>query len=136
MKNKYQLVKLIGILAIVVGVLVFIFCLQFLFNNSNWTGTLISLVIIAAGIITTLVGNSGARKFCNKCGASMQGCAYSYRQRRGYQRGEVYVYEIEFTAECPECGAQKRFIKNFNVRNDGLNIDYMVETFCEKTFGH
>ena len=75
-------------------------------------------------------------KTCGFCGKSMDGCAYSYQEvRRHYDNNGAKV-TIEIRAVCPYCGKEKTFRKDFTIRAGSDNLDYKIDSYCRKKFGH
>ena len=88
------------------------------------------------GVVMYLVATGEARKRCNACGKSMKGCAYSYQEVSSKPVESGLSVTMEIRAECPHCGKEKVFRKNFSTGKNGSNIQYQVDSFCRDKFGH
>ena len=147
-KNKYYGAKYmapvlivggVGLaLAIVGGVLI-----------AGSADTVVAVALMTVGVIAMAVAGfifklnmDKSRRICDKCGESMQGCAYEYQEKsRKYVDGSANTSgHLEVTvwirATCPHCGTIKEFTRTFKVDNHSDNLQFQVDNFCRKAFGH
>jgi DNA-directed RNA polymerase subunit N (RpoN/RPB10) len=70
-------------------------------------------------LISFLISNSAKNKLkslCFSCGSSLKGAVHSYDEidRQVNSEGDVNV-KVEFTANCPSCGTEKRIVEKYQV---------------------
>lgn len=142
---KYQLPVIIGAVVALVLTIVGVVIL----TGGEPTYAIVGFVMAAVGVVGFAVVGfveksfiDKSRRICDKCGASMEGCAYEYQEKsRKYVTGsgnssghlEVTVW---IRATCPQCGAIKEFTRSFKVDNHSDNLQFQVDNFCRKAFGH
>ncbi len=99
MKNKHNVQRLVA--GIVAGVGIILAAIG-AFTNVGLTLTFIGAPFILAGLIWFAIATANSRKYCDKCGKSMNGCAYEYmeRNRKINDQGNVEV-NVHFIATCP-----------------------------------
>ena len=145
MKNKHQIIHLISLLAgvvlVLVGLIIFLNTIGGASgSNPDYITPLVLIGVGLVGFIVSFFAREQERKFCNKCGASMDGCAYEYEETRrtnpddkGYVRSTVRII-----GECPQCGAKKKFKKTWKMHGSRTVGDLQdeVDAYCKAKFGH
>ena len=137
MKNKHSIGRLVGILCIVVGALVGIVLLA---NAQYIAGIIVAAILIVGGIITYTISTNNSRRFCDKCGASMDGCAYHWEEidRVLNDKGDECTSTVDIQAECPECGKIKKYKKKFTLpswKTEG-DLENEIKKYIKSVFGH
>lgn len=104
------------------------------------TTLIIGIILVVIGFFMTKSGKERARKFCHKCSASLNGCAYRWEETRRYVRNSSTYSNVRITSVCPECGAEFTFNKEFCIYNDNTrtyyDIEDLVENYTISKFGH
>ena len=141
MKNKHNLQRFIGFLIAAVGIVLGVIAVTKVKENEGLATTLfiIGLPFLVVGGIWYFVATSNSRGVCDACGQKMTGCEYQYQEvRRRYSNtGDGGTVTVEIIAHCPYCGQEKKFRKDFHINsNGGDNIQYQVDDFCRRHFGH
>ena len=146
-KNKYYGAKYMAPVLIVGGVgLVLAIVGGVLLEKVD---TVVAVGLMAVGVIAMAVAGfmfklnmDKSRRICDKCGESMQGCSYEYQEKSrrfvegsGNSSGHLEV-NVWIRATCPHCGEVKEFTRTFKVDNHSDNLQYQVDNFCRKSFGH
>ena len=134
-KKKYKLFTFLAIL----GALTFIAGLLCLFIEIE-LGILLIVVGLSVTVLFGLLSGTFETKFkktCSECGEELQGCEYGYQEikRNVNIKNGSLSFKIEINATCPHCGANKRIVQNFGAK-PGENIEYKVDKYCKKLFGH
>ena len=103
------------------------------------------IILLLAMLFSTISENMGY-KFCKKCRTKMDGCEYEYRTTRNYNTKDgqgnlkMRMTEVRIIATCPSCGKKKKFKKAFKSYNynsgENYDVQYLVDEFCLKKFGH
>ena len=142
MKNPHNIVRLVA--AVVAAGTLIAAAVTFLNNTSHvekiLTPFLILVLVGLIGILVYVLATDQSRKICDKCGKSMNGCAYEYEEtrrsnpdRRGYVTSTVKII-----AECPYCEKKKKFSKKFKLHGSRTVGDMQdkVDKWCADKFGH
>ncbi|NLC96845.1 MAG: DUF4282 domain-containing protein [Erysipelotrichaceae bacterium] len=145
--KKIKRMRLFGILSIIVGLFLM------LGSGSDFVGVVFliaAIVIFVVGIVLVSTANKKGKTICMQCGASLFGCAYEYYELSTTKdsRGDEKT-TVEFSATCPECGAEKTFTKKYTsyiaakfsngrqtVKAERINIEPKVKKDAKKYFGH
>lgn len=155
--KKIKRMRLFGILSIIVGLFLMIGSVMMLGSGGVGEDTaavffIVAIVIFVVGIVLVSTANKKGKTICMQCGASLFGCAYGYDELSTTQdnRGDEKT-TVEFSATCPECGAEKTFTKNYTsyiaakfdsqsgrqtVQARRINIEPKVKKDAKKYFGH
>ena len=100
----------------------------------------ISVILFIVGAIFLKIGKERARKFCRKCYASLDGCAYRWEVYRTSYRSNNSYADVRITSECPKCGATFTFNKEFCTYDSSTNTYYeirdLIENYTYDLFGH
>lgn len=141
MKNKHQLQRVIGVCIGILGVVALILAGLCGSEGEEDVGRLfayVGLAMAVIGCIWYLVATGNSRKVCNKCGASMAGCAYEYQERRREvsNDGKYLTVTVWISATCPSCGQPKSFEQKFTLSERSDDLQYQVDSFCRSKFGH
>jgi hypothetical protein len=144
---------LFGFLSFIFGAATF---LSFLGMANSDPEIFTPILIISAPLwgIMYLISNSAKNKLrglCFSCGSSISGASYQFDEVDRYEdsTGDVKA-SVAFSADCPNCGTEKRFTKKYTVyhapRFDGsgrqtsrarvVNIQRTCEHDAKKYFGH
>ena len=136
MKNKHTKFRLIGAGIAAVGIILLIIG----FAVKVTVLDVIGIVIGAFGGIFYAIATTESRKFCDKCGASMKGCAWEYstvssERKYNEQTHEAHDhYVIQIRAKCPECGCVKEYNAKF-VCKSNENIQNKIDNYMRAKFG-
>lgn len=143
-KNK----KKASIIFMIVGLLLMISSFLFIYwylKNVNIWFIIGFFTFIGLGMLLVKISLKFMEITCMKCGLSMYGSNYSYellyqhdnKNRDGKKTNRMQLVRIRCT--CPSCGKEKRFNKDFRVKNYSNNNTYNVETYikdyCNKNYG-
>ena len=130
MKKKLKINRIIGGAFLAVGII-----FATLVKVSEALGILGFFLLVIGAIWLVIVSNI-SKKYCDKCGEKLTGCAYSYREKNRKMDANSLRVNVEIKCTCPHCGAQKTFVKTFSVNENSDNLQYQVDNYCEKTFGY
>lgn len=143
--KKVRILRIIGCIFGLMGIPFLILTCVAKSEESMFIFLLLTLVFI--GVLGGgLFGAAGyiAKKYCPKCKQSLKGCAYEYvsLDTKIYKdnNGSLSTQNetVRITAECPHCGAKRRFKQTFCVvdykKGTSYNVELKVSEFCKKLF--
>ena len=142
MKNKtHHIIHIVAfLLTIGCAFAAFIILMNTVSTGNSYIPFFVVLGLAVVFSIVSFFAREQERKWCIKCGASMDGCAYEYKETRrtDMDRNGYVKSTIKIIAECPECGAKKKFKKTWKMLGSQTVGDLQdeVEAYTKSKFGH